>query len=171
MELRYVTFNTNIGWVGILASAEGLLGTTLPQRSAQEARQLLGNNVNQAVCSPQPFTDLIERFKAYFNGHKVEFPDELDLSGATVFQCRVWEITRLIPYGETRSYGRIAEQIGRPGAARAVGQALGSNSLPVIIPCHRVIGHNGELKGYGGGLWRKQYLINLESKNHPNSFQ
>ncbi len=162
-ELKYITFNTDMGWVGILASAKGLLDTTLPQRSAQETHQLLGESVNQATWSPRLFDDLMERLKVYFSGRKAAFPDELDLSGATPFQREVWEATRLIPYGETRSYLWVAEQIKKPGAARAVGQALGRNPLAVIVPCHRVVASDGTLGGFGGGLEMKRRLLCLEA--------
>ena len=162
-ELEYITFDTDMGWVGIIGSAKGLLCTTLPQPSAQEACRLLGDSVNQATCSPRLFDGLVERLKAYFGGHKAAFPDELDLSGATPFQREVWEITRLIPYGETRSYLWVAEQIKRPGAARAVGQALSRNPLPVIVPCHRVVASDGRLGGFSGGVEMKRYLLWLEA--------
>ena len=162
-ELEYITFNTKMGWVGVLGSAKGLLCFALPQSSAQEARRLLGDSVNQATLSPRRFEDLMERLRAYFSGHKVDFPDELDLSAATAFQCQVWEITRLIPYGETRSYAWVAEQIKRPKAARAVGQALGRNPLPVIVPCHRVLNTDGKLGGFSEGLEMKRQLLFLES--------
>ncbi len=164
-ELKYVTFNTDMGWVGILASAKGLLGTTLPQPSAQEAHQLLGDSVNRATLAAHPFADLVERLKVYFSGHRATFPDELDLSQATPFQGEVWEMTRLIPYGETRSYLWVAEQIKRPGAVRAVGQALSRNPLPVIVPCHRVVASDGKLGGFSGGVEMKRYLLWLEASN------
>ncbi len=162
-ELKYFIFNTDMGWVGILASAKGLLSTTLPQRSAQEAHQLLGDSINQAIWLPHLFDDLVERLKIYFSGRKTTFPDELDLSRATIFQREVWEITRLIPYGETRSYTWVAEQIKQPGAVRAVGQALSRNPLPIIVPCHRVLTINGKLGGYSGGVEMKRYLLWLEA--------
>ncbi len=162
-ELKYITFNTDMGWIGILGSAKGLLGTTLPQRSAQEVRQLLGDRVNCAIWSPRLFEDLMERLRIYFGGHKATFPDELDLSRATTFQREVWEITRLIPYGETKSYTWVAEQIGKPRAVRAVGQALGKNPLPIIVPCHRVLNIDGKLGGYNGGVEMKRYLLFLEA--------
>ena len=162
-ELKYITFNTDMGWIGILGSAKGLLGTTLPQHSTQEVRQLLGDRVNCAIWSPRLFEDLMERLRIYFGGHKATFTDELDLSPATAFQREVWEITRLIPYGETRSYTWVAEQIGKPGAVRAVGQALGRNPLPIIVPCHRVTATNGKLGGYSGGVEMKRYLLFLEA--------
>jgi len=103
------------------------------------------------------------RFRIYFSGDEITFPDELDLSGATHFQRRVWEITRLIPYGETRSYTWVAQQVGKPGAARAVGQALARNPLPIIIPCHRVLTIDGKLGGFSGGTEMKRCLLQLEN--------
>ncbi len=162
-ELKYVTFNTDMGWVGILASARGLLATTLPRPSAQEAHQQLGNRVDQATWSPHSFAGLMELLKVYFSGKQVTFPNELDLSENTSFQREVWQMTRFIPYGETRSYLWLATQINKPGAARAVGQALGRNPLTIIIPCHRVVASHGGLGGFGGGLEMKQSLLHLEA--------
>jgi len=162
-ELRYVTFSTDMGWVGILGSVRGLRCITLPQRSAQEAQQLLGGSVTYAIWAPHLFDDLIRRFSIYFSGRRVTFPDELDLSEATPFQRQVWEQTKLIPYGETRSYAWVAEQVGKPRAARAVGQALGSNPLAIIVPCHRVIASDGKLAGFGGGLEMKRQLLAMEA--------
>lgn len=161
-ELKYITFDTDMGWVGILSSAKGLRCTTLPQPSAQEAQHLLGN-INDATWALHSFGNLIQRFRIYCSGQRVTFPDQLDLPGATAFQRRVWEITRLIPYGETRSYAWVAQQIGQPRAVRAVGQALGKNPLPIIIPCHRVITSNGKLGGFGGGVEMKKHLLSLEA--------
>jgi len=162
-ELRYIAFITEIGWVGILGSATGLLRITLPQHSAQEALQLLGDGVNCATPAPHLFEDLTERLRSYFSGHKTTFPDKLDLPKVTAFQREVWEITRLIPYGETRSYAWVAKQMSKPGAVRAVGQALARNPLPIIVPCHRVVASDGKLGGYSGGMEMKRYLLRLES--------
>ncbi len=162
-QLSYTIFNTNMGWFGILGSAEGLLATTLPQRSAQAARQLLGDRVNGATRSSDSFEDLVERFGAYLGGHRVAFPDKLDLSPATAFQRQVWAMTGLIPYGETRSYTWVAVQVQKPAAVRAVGQALARNPLPIIIPCHRVLTIDGRLGGYRGGIEMKKHLLYLEA--------
>ena len=162
-QLNYLIFNTATGWLGILGSVKGLRLITLPQPSAQEACRLLGNSLNQASWSPHSFGNLVERLRIYFGGRRVAFPDELDLSPATPFQREVWEMTRLIPYGETRSYTWVAEQVGKPGAVRAVGQALGRNPLSIIIPCHRVVSRDGKLGGFGGGLEMKRYLLSLEA--------
>jgi len=162
-KLSYITFNTDMGWIGILGLAKGLLHITLPQPSVHEVRQLLGDSVSHATWSPHLFKDLMERLKVYFSGHRTTFPDKLDLSQATHFQREVWEITRLIPYGETRSYAWVAEQIKKPRAMRAVGQALSKNPLPIIIPCHRVVASDGKLGGFGGGVEMKRYLLSLET--------
>jgi methylated-DNA-[protein]-cysteine S-methyltransferase len=92
-----------------------------------------------------------------------EFDLPLVLEG-TPFQVRVWQSLRVIPYGQTISYGQLAHQIGQPNAARAVGLANGSNPIPIIVPCHRVIGSNGKLTGYGGCFSIKQKLLSLESR-------
>ena len=162
-ELKYATFSTYMGWAGILGSAKGLCRVTLPQRSVQAVHQLLGDGVNYAPRSPRRFEDLMGRLRIYLGGKVASFPDELDLSTATPFQRQVWEKTRLIPYGETRSYSWVAEQIGKPGAARAVGQALARNPLPIIIPCHRVVASDGKLCGFAGGLGMKRRLLSLEA--------
>ncbi len=161
-QLNYVIFNTDQGWLGIVGSARGLRRITLPHPSAQEIRQQLGDATNHATRSPHLFQNLIERFILYFGGHKVNFPDELDLSEATDFQREVWEATRLIPYGETRSYTWVAAQIRQPKAVRAVGQALGRNPLPIIVPCHRVLASDGQLGGFSGGIEMKKHLLYLE---------
>ena len=166
-KLNYTVFETPTGWMGILGSEKGLLRTTLPRRSTRDVERILDKNlINGATCSSQPFTELVERFQLYFRGQKVTFPDPLDLSIATSFQRRVWAAARLIPYGETRSYAWIAKQIKSPAAARAVGQALGANPLPIIIPCHRVLSSNGGLGGFGGGLKLKRRLLKLEGNQN-----
>jgi methylated-DNA-[protein]-cysteine S-methyltransferase len=112
------------------------------------------------------FADAAKQLDAYFAGERLDFDVELDLGG-TQFQQRVWKALLTIPYGETRSYGEIAGQIGAPGAARAVGLANGHNPIAIIVPCHRVIGASGKLTGYGGGLDRKQTLLSLEKQRMP----
>jgi len=106
--------------------------------------------------------ELASQLEAYFARGLRQFTVPLDLRG-TAFQRRVWELLCTIPYGETRSYRQIAEAMGRANAARAVGRAIGSNPVSIVVPCHRVIGSNGDLTGYGGGLHRKQALLDLEA--------
>ena len=102
-----------------------------------------------------------DQLAEYFLGRRTAFDLPLQPNG-TPYQKLVWQALETIPYGETRSYGEIAKQIGAPKAARAVGSANRNNPIPIIIPCHRVIGADGSLTGYAGGLWIKQFLLQLE---------
>lgn len=102
----------------------------------------------------------------YFAGKLKRFEIAIDVTG-TPFEQKTWEQLLLIPYGQTRSYGQIAKFLGKPGADRAVGRANGANYLGIVIPCHRVIEANGNLCGYGGKLWRKKYLLELEKGLKP----
>ncbi len=107
------------------------------------------------------FPDAVEQLAAYFAGELHDFELRLEFEG-TPFQRKVWEALTTIPYGETRSYGDIARQIGVPSAFRAVGLANGHNPIAIVVPCHRVIGANGSLTGFGGGLHRKRALLDME---------
>ncbi|MGW4082622.1 methylated-DNA--[protein]-cysteine S-methyltransferase [Streptomyces sp. NPDC004822] len=109
-----------------------------------------------------PFARAEEQLEAYFAGTLREFTLPLRLAG-TPFQRSVWDALRTIPYGETRTYGQLADALGKPGASRAVGLANGRNPIGIIVPCHRVVGASGALTGYGGGLPRKQRLLTFES--------
>ncbi len=111
-----------------------------------------------------PFADAAQQLAEYFNGRRHAFDLALQ-PHATPFQAEVLDALQRIPYGETRSYGEIARAIGRPRASRAVGAANGSNPLPIVIPCHRVIGSSGALTGFGGGLPAKRYLLDLERRH------
>lgn len=116
------------------------------------------------------FSDAVIQLTEYFAGDRTEFELELELVG-TEFQRRVWAALQSIPYGQTCSYGDIAREIGSPTAFRAVGLANGHNPIGIIVPCHRVIGANGSLTGYGGGLDRKKTLLELEkSRIEPSLF-
>lgn len=116
------------------------------------------------IRSRRPFGDIIEQMNRYFAGDLVQFSVPLAPDG-TVFQQRVWRALQDIPYGRTVSYGELAARIGAPRAARAVGAANGRNPLPIVIPCHRVIGKSGTLVGFGGGLAIKEALLTLEQRS------
>jgi methylated-DNA-[protein]-cysteine S-methyltransferase len=109
------------------------------------------------------FSEVVRQLQEYFAGTLREFEIPLLMEG-TDFQKRVWKNLQKIPYGETISYGELANRIGDPKAVRAVGAANGQNPLPIIVPCHRVIGSNGSLTGFGGGLENKRKLLDLESR-------
>ena len=110
----------------------------------------------------------LKQIDEYFSGNRKEFLLKLDPQG-TNFQRMVWQQLDKIPYGAVVSYGEIASIIGKPKACRAVGSANGQNPIAIIIPCHRVIGSDGSLTGYGGGLWRKEWLIKHEEGYQPNN--
>ncbi|MEU3292809.1 methylated-DNA--[protein]-cysteine S-methyltransferase [Streptomyces longwoodensis] len=116
-----------------------------------------------------PFAEAEEQLEAYFAGELTEFTLELRLHG-TPFQRGVWSALRAIPYGETRTYGQLAALLGQPTASRAVGLANGRNPVGIVVPCHRVVGANGDLTGYGGGLHRKRRLLDFERGATPALF-
>ena len=113
-------------------------------------------------CLPEEFLGFLENLRLYFRGEKVRFKVRMDLRGLTKFQREVLKECSRIPWGATRSYGDLARGIGNPKAARAVGQAVGRNPIPVVIPCHRVLASGGGMGGFGSGLDWKRFLLNLE---------
>ena len=115
------------------------------------------------IRDSKPFHVVFSQLAAYFAGERFKFRCRLKPRG-TDFQLRVWGELQRIPYGHTTSYGEIASRIGNPKASRAVGAAVGSNPLPIIVPCHRVIGKSGQLTGFGGGLPAKKMLLDLEHR-------
>ena len=157
-------FETCLGWMGVVGSPNGLRRVIWPQKSREAViGQLRHLGLPVEGGDATDLGDLTDRLKRYWDGEPVRFLDKLDLAGTTTFQQRVWRVTRTIPYGETRSYAWVAARLGSPKSARAVGQALGRNPLPIVIPCHRVIGSDGGLTGFGGGMAMKKYLLRLEA--------
>ncbi|MCH7996881.1 MAG: methylated-DNA--[protein]-cysteine S-methyltransferase [Chloroflexi bacterium] len=160
--MKYTVFETKMGWMGVIGSARGLRRMTIPLPSPEEAFRDLEPDLGEADLDPGFFGGLAGRMQRFFEDGEAAFPDQFDLPGATPFKKAVWEATRSIPRGETRSYGDIAVQVGRPGGARAVGQVMASNPIAVLVPCHRVIASDGGLGGYGGHLEVKRRLLTLE---------
>lgn len=162
-RVAFALFDTSLGWMGVVGSLPGLKMVILPQVSKEAALlQVMAYGCSAEDQSPAMFGDLPHRLRRYLEGEPVDFPDKLDLLEATRFQKDVWKLARAIPYGETRSYGWIARRLGLPKASRAVGQALGRNPVPIIVPCHRVIRTDGSLGGFGGGVEIKELLLRLE---------
>ena len=159
------SFRTRMGWVAILANAHALIGITLPRSSRRAALDELRAEFR---CNPPLDENTITRrprqkLEHYFQCERISFDDlALDDSHATDFQRRVWQLTRAIPYGSTRTYHELARAAGRPNAARAIGQCMAKNPWPIIIPCHRVVGSTGDLRGFGGGLTMKRALLKME---------
>ena len=156
--LYYDYLDSPIGSLLLVSDGENLVELGFPDGKAARRHQ------PEWIQDPQPFTECKRQLQEYFAGSRREFDIPLAPHG-TEFQLQVWEALRSIPYGETTSYGELATRIGRPKASRAVGAANGRNPIPVIIPCHRVIGSSGSLVGFGGGLPTKQHLLALEQES------
>jgi AraC family transcriptional regulator of adaptative response/methylated-DNA-[protein]-cysteine methyltransferase len=162
--VRYTPVDTPIGELVAAATDTHLVLLEYERRRMYEEQlSRVRNSLNcEFEKGESPVFDLLRaQLDEYFAGKRKEFTVPLHVPG-TPFQTRVWHELQQIPCGETTSYARLAERIGNPGAIRAVGRANGDNRIAIIIPCHRVIGSNGQLVGYGGGLWRKKKLLELE---------
>jgi methylated-DNA-[protein]-cysteine S-methyltransferase len=146
---------TPAGQMRVELSVRGLRSLTLPRGRARRRRK-------SAAALDAMLRRLERDLRDYFEGKAVELRYPLDLEGATPFQRAVWRALRRIPHGQTRTYAQIARTIGRPRASRAVGAACGSNPLPLIIPCHRVVGSNG-VGGFSAGRGWKKFLLDLEA--------
>lgn len=152
--LRFRTMQSPVGQLTLAGRDDRLMHLRMVDQTYEPSRE-------GWVADDSAFPDAVEQLQAYFAGELTEFDLRLDMVG-TAFQKKVWAALLTIPYGETRSYGEIARQIGAPGAFRAVGLANGHNPIGIIVPCHRVIGANGSLTGYGGGIDRKRALLEME---------
>ena len=153
MNLSYTHLDTPVGRLLLIADGTALKEVRFPVKDATIEKDW--------SCGSALLKQAAAQLKAYFNGDRKTFDLPLAPDG-TEFQRQVWEALRQIPYGATVSYSAIAEAINRPRAVRAVGAANGKNPLPIVIPCHRVIGKGGSLTGFGGGLETKQMLLDLE---------
>jgi methylated-DNA-[protein]-cysteine S-methyltransferase len=155
---QHTVVESPYGVLTLVAEDGVLCGLYMPEQRHRPAEETFGERV---AADEDPFPAVVEQLDAYFAGELRVFDLPLRMNG-TAFQRSVWDRLRAIPYGETRSYGQLALELGSPGASRAVGLANGRNPLGIIVPCHRVIGASGSLTGYGGGLERKQRLLDLE---------
>jgi len=151
-EIGYVTYESPLGRLLLAESRAGLVEIRFPHKSPERSWQ----KVDRLRC------EAVEQLEAYFQGDLLEFDLPLAAQG-TPFQSQVWQVLLAIPFGQTRTYAQIARQIGRPKAFRAVGAANGQNPLPIVVPCHRVIGSDGSLTGFGGGLDLKKALLEHEA--------
>jgi len=167
MSSEYRLVETEMGWVGVAGRRGRISKVTLPRPSRAEAEAVLREGMTGGLVeSKHDFAELANQLVEYFAGKRVEFGCEIAYDGAGEFDRRVWDAAREIGYGELWTYGKLASRIGKPGAARAVGQALGRNSVPVIVPCHRVIRADGGLGGFSSGLEWKIALLGLESADN-----
>jgi len=167
METLYYTFlKTPIGELLIASSDKNLVRIILPKEGASDLFSRLkkdfprANLIRDAGKNQKACQELLE----YFHGARTSFTVPLDLRG-TEFQQSVWKAVARVPYGKTSSYGEIARKIGKPKACRAVGNANRANPIPIVIPCHRILGSDGSLTGFGGGIHLKEKLLNLENNS------
>lgn len=168
-KVYFCIFLTSIGYVYIAKTEKGICRISFPRTSKNDLPLPDQRATYINLCENDSFLKYeIGILKKYFEGKQVIFDFSLDLSSGTFFQRKVWNKLKEIPYGECRSYKWVAEQIGNPKAARAVGMANNKNPLPPVIPCHRVIGANGKLIGYATGLHIKQWLLEMESDANPS---
>ena len=171
----YDIFETPLGWMGALTSSKGLRRTTLPQLSPDRCLAHLGPEADGAAIDPDRLGQLRGTLRRYFGGGGVTFRDEpIDIEDATPFLRAAWSACSSIPFGETRSYKWLAAEAGRPRALRAAGQSMARNRLPIIVPCHRVIGSDGGLGGYGRGVSQlrlKQRLLELEAAHSSQVYK
>jgi len=156
--MYYCYFDTPIGELLLAGEANTLSMIGFPKGAMRRDPEA------DWIYNEAPFEIVRSQLAEYFAGERKDFDLPLSLSG-TEFQVAVLEALQQIPYGETTSYGAVAKQIGRPKAVRAVGAANGRNPIPIIVPCHRVIGSSGDLTGFGGGLDTKAALLRLEAEN------
>jgi methylated-DNA-[protein]-cysteine S-methyltransferase len=159
MDTRHVVVDTRLGKVTLVAAGESVVGLYFPHHWYRPARDTLGAEV--PVADDALLSLAAGQLGEYLAAERISF----DLPTATngdPFQERVWQLLTDIPRGETVTYGELAAQLGDKALAQSVGQAVGRNPLSVIVPCHRVVGADGRLTGYAGGLKRKQFLLDLE---------
>lgn len=151
--MKYCTVKTELGEIYIAEEKGEIILLTFDKKEVKKMEESVSEVLTEAK----------KQITEYFQGERKEFRLPLKLEG-TDFQKRVWKALEEIPYGETRSYEEIAEAVHSPKAFRAVGNANNKNPISIILPCHRVIGKSGKLVGYGGGLDKKEYLLDLERK-------
>jgi methylated-DNA-[protein]-cysteine S-methyltransferase len=151
---RWDVLETPIGALTLVAGARGLTGLRFPGR---------GGPLDDGAREPEALAAATRRLDEYFAGERMAFGLPLDLGG-TPFQRRVWATLLEVPYGTTVTYTELAEAVGRPDIVRAVAATVGRTPVPIVVPCHRVVGANGALTGYGGGLQRKRALLDLEAR-------
>ena len=162
--MEYRSLPSPFGVLVLAGDEDGLREILYPSEQSQQR-----NAADWESGGPEPVCDAAQQLSAYFAGELREFHLKLAPRG-TPFQLRVWRELERIPYGETISYKELAVRVGKPNASRAVGAANGSNPLPIVVPCHRVIGSNGKMTGYGGGVDLKRALLDLERGERRGRF-
>jgi methylated-DNA-[protein]-cysteine S-methyltransferase len=165
MSLRFRTLKTPQGHVGFVASDRGLRRVYLPMRTADSLKYTIKKENPHATEDRRLLPKLSTALQRYFAGRPVRFDVKIDWADRSEFDVDVYHTCRRIPYGRTRSYKQLAERVGRPGAARAVGNAMRTNSCPIVVPCHRVLKSDGSLGGFNApdGINTKRRLLQMEA--------
>jgi methylated-DNA-[protein]-cysteine S-methyltransferase len=162
LDVSYDIADTPVGPLLVAVSELGLCRISYdpePDRQVEELARTFGSRILRA---PRPLDPVKRELDEYFDGRRHEFDLPVDLRGRSDFSRLVLEQLARVPYGEVTTYGSLAARSGRPKAARAVGTIMNRNPIPIVLPCHRVVGSTGSLVGYGGGLERKRLLLDLE---------
>ena len=164
---QLLIFETEIGWTGIMAKGLSVTRLTFGHKTAVEVVEAFDTTARIAECASRWLKALQTMVEVYAKGRRVSFHDiSVDWGDLTEFRQEVLQACREIPYGETRTYKEIAEQVGRPNSARSIGTCMAANPIPIIIPCHRVIATDGSLGGYSapGGTEMKSLLLQMEKE-------
>lgn len=168
-QIGTAVFKTNMGWVGVAAAQDSkqtkICQIVLPRATKQMVEQELDTGQNGKATTDEcqeVMKEACRQVKEFLAGRRREVDIPVDLSMGTTFQRRVWKVLHRIPYGRVRSYKWVAARVGGSRYARAVGLALGANPVPIALPCHRVVAHDGSLGGFGGGVILKRRLLELE---------
>jgi len=163
MKIYYNTFKSPIGEILATKTEKGLSFISFPKNTWDKFLSALDKDKSvDLIKNRSKFSSLEKNLKAYFSGRKINFREKLDLTGGTEFQKRIWKAMLKIPYGETCSYGWLAQKAGGKNKARAAGAACGANPVPIVIPCHRVIKSDKTIGGYSGGIGFKKKLLQIE---------
>ncbi len=160
--VRFDSLSTPIGRVFVAVSDRGVCDVTLGEQYEEGYRQCLARRVPKVFRDREATEHAVAELKGYFSGTCTRFTVPVDLCAVTPFTARVLQMIRHIPFGSLRSYGEVARRIGAPQASRAVGGALSRNPVPIVVPCHRVVAHDGRLSGFIGGIGAKHALLRLE---------
>ncbi len=159
----FAAFKTSLGWIGVALTPRGIMRLSYPaEHMARALDAVAWAGGGQPALEDPRVARLAQELEDFFQGKPVQFSVPPDFSAGTPFQRRVWATLLQIPRGETRTYQWIARRLRRPKAARAVGAAVGANPIPLVVPCHRVVGSDGSLCGFAGGIALKRRLLALE---------
>ena len=162
LDVSYDIADTPIGPLLVAVTERGLCRISFDPEPEHEAEELARSFGVRVLRSAKPLDPVRRELDEYFEGRRREFDLPVDLGGRSEFSQVVLEQLAQVPYGEVTTYGSLAQRSGRPRAARAVGMIMNRNPIPIVLPCHRVVGSTGSLVGYGGGLERKRLLLDLE---------